>query len=220
MNSTNQGNIPAADRRQQLAESRLCVLMDGRNSIAEFRNLVSRLINAEVDIIQLREKRLPDLDLLERLEALVEITRPTPTLAILNDRPDLAAQRAADGVHLGQEDLSATDARAIVGSALLIGISTHNIEQARRAVADGADYLGAGPTFPSATKSFAEFPGVEFLRRIAGEISLPVFAIGGITLENLPLVQAAGVQRIAVSGSVMSAREPEKVAAELKRQLR
>ncbi len=219
MNSTNQGNIPAADVWQQLAKSRLYVLIDGGNSVTEFRNLVTRLINAEVDIIQLRDKRLPDHDLLERLEALVEVTRPTPTLAILNDRPDLAAQRAADGVHLGQGDLSATDARAIVGSAMLVGISTHNVKQARCAVADGADYLGAGPTFPSTTKSFRRFPGVEFLRRIVDEISIPVFAIGGITLKNLPLAQAAGIQRIAVSGSVMSAREPEKVVAELRRQL-
>ena len=220
MNSTNQGNIPAADRRQQLAKSRLCVLMAGGKSVTEFRDLVTRLMNAEVDIIQLRDKRLPDHDLLERIGALVEITRPTSTLSILNDRPDLAAQGAADGVHLGQEDLSAIDARAIVGSAMLIGISTHNIEQARRAVADGADYLGAGPTFPSTTKSFDEFPGVEFLRRIASEISIPVFAIGGMTLENLTLVQAVGIQRIAVSGSVVSAREPEKVVAELRRRLR
>ena len=220
MNSTIQGNMSAADRRRQLAESRLYVLMNGGNSVTEFRNLVKRLINAEVDIIQLRDKRLSNRDLLERLDALMEITRPTPTLAILNDRPDLAAEHAADGVHLGQEDLSAIDARAIVGTAMLIGISTHNIQQARRATADGADYLGAGPTFPSTTKSFDEFTGVEFLRRIAGEITLPVFAIGGITLKNLPLVQAAGIQRIAVSGFVMSASKPENVAAELRGQLR
>ena len=209
MNSTIQGNMSAADRRRQLAESRLYVLMNGGNSVTEFRNLVKRLINAEVDIIQLRDKRLSNRDLLERLDALMEITRPTSTLAILNDRPDLAAEHAADGVHLGQEDLSAIDARAIVGTAMLIGISTHNIQQARRATVDGADYLGAGPTFPSTTKSFDEFTGVEFLRRIASEITLPVFAIGGITLKNLPLVQAAGIQRIAVSGSVTPAREPE-----------
>ena len=103
---------------------------------------------------------------------------------------------------LGQEDLSVKDARAIVGTRMLIGVSTHNIEQARAAVLDGANYLGAGPTFPSRTKAFDDFAGLEFLRAMAAEIRLPTFAIGGIDAENLPEVLAVGIERVAVGGAV------------------
>ena len=112
--------------------------------------------------------------------------------AIINDRADIAAAVGADGVHVGQEDLSVKDARAIVGTRMLIGVSTHNIEQARAAVLDGANYLGAGPTFASRTKSFDDFAGLDYLREVSSEIRLPTFAIGGITAENLPSVMAAG----------------------------
>ena len=102
------------------------------------------------------------------------------TLFIINDRPDLAALARADGVHVGQEELSVKDARSIVGPETLVGVSTHSIEQARQAVLDGANYIGVGPTFPSGTKQFEQFPGVELLRAVAAEIRLPAFAIGGI----------------------------------------
>jgi thiamine-phosphate pyrophosphorylase len=85
---------------------------------------------------------------------------------------------------------------------MLIGVSTHTIEQARQAVLDGANYLGSGPTFPSGTKHFDRFPGLDFLRQVAAEISLPAFAIGGITLESLPEVLAAGFSRVAVQGAI------------------
>jgi len=94
--------------------------------------------------------------------------------------------------------------RQIVGPAMLIGVSTHDIDQARQAVVDGANYLGCGPTFPSSTKQFERFPGLEFLREVAAEIALPAFAIGGITLDNLPDVLAAGFTRVAVAGALSS----------------
>jgi thiamine-phosphate pyrophosphorylase len=137
------------------------------------------------------------------------------TLAIINDRADIAAAVHADGVHVGQEDLSVKDARAIVGTRMLVGVSTHNIEQARAAVLDGANYLGAGPTFPSDTKSFEAFAGLNYLRQVAGEIRLPTFAIGGISLKNLPDVLAAGISRVAVSGAVTGAKDPASAAREL-----
>ena len=83
----------------------------------------------------------------------------------MNDRPDLAVLARADGVHVGQEELSVKDARSIVGPDMLVGVSTHSIEQARQAVLDGASYLGVGPTFPSGTKRFEQFPGVELCGR-------------------------------------------------------
>ena len=91
---------------------------------------------------------------------------------------------------------------------MLIGVSTHNIDQARAAVLDGANYLGAGPTFPSSTKKFDAFAGLNYLREVAGEIRLPTFAIGGITLENLPDVLATGVSRVAVGAAVTAAQRP------------
>lgn len=131
-----------------------------------------------------------------------EVHPTNSPLFILNDRPDLAVLARADGVHVGQEELTVHDVRQIVGAEMLVGVSTHSIEQARQAVLDGANYLGCGPTFPSGTKHFDRFPGTEFLRQVAAEISLPAFAIGGITLENVPQVLATGFSRIAVGGAL------------------
>ena len=144
---------------------------------------------------------------------LVELTAGSPTLSIINDRPDLAALSGADGVHVGQDELSVKDARSIVGPRALIGVSTHSLEQARTAVLDGADYLGVGPTFPSGTKQFAEFTGTELLTAVAAEIRLPAFAIGGITPENLPQVLSTGVKRIAVIGAVSNVADPAAAAS-------
>jgi thiamine-phosphate pyrophosphorylase len=144
---------------------------------------------------------------------------PTPDprlpLFILNDRPDIALLSRADGVHVGQEELTVHEARQIVGPSMLIGVSTHNIEQARQAVLDGANYIGCGPTFPSGTKHFDRFPGLEFLRQVAAEISLPSFAIGGITRENLPQVLATGFTRVAVGGAIRDQSSPDLTASEL-----
>jgi thiamine-phosphate pyrophosphorylase len=141
--------------------------------------------------------------------------RPRRTLAVINDRPDIAAAVHADGVHLGQEDLTVKDARAIVGPRMLIGVSTHNIQQARAAVLDGANYLGAGPTFPSQTKTFDAFAGLDYLREVAAEIRLPTFAIGGINARNLPDVVATGVTRVAVSSAITAGAESRSAARDL-----
>lgn len=200
---------------EQLADVRLCVLLDGRGSAAEFEQLVRELVAAGVGMIQLRDKKLDDRELVERARQLCDATRGTRSLAVVNDRADMAAIVGADGVHLGQEDLSVKDARAVVGTRTLIGVSTHNIGQARTAVLDGANYLGAGPTFPSQTKAFDDFAGLDYLREAAAEIRLPTFAIGGITADNLPGVQAAGVTRVAVGAAVTDAAKPGVAAHKL-----
>ncbi len=145
--------------------------------------------------------------------------RGTRTLFIANDRPDLAILSQADGVHVGQDELSVKDVRAIVGPDLLVGVSTHSLEQARAAILDGADYIGVGPTFPSRTKQFSHYPGLELLRQVAGEIRLPAFAVGGITAANVAQVRACGMTRIAVSGAVMDEAHPAAALAELRRLL-
>jgi thiamine-phosphate pyrophosphorylase len=134
-------------------------------------------------------------------------------------RPDLAALAHADGVHVGQGDLPVKAARTIVGPDALIGVSTHWIEQARRAVLDGANYIGVGPTFPSGTKQFDQFPGLELLRAVASEIRLPAFAIGGVGPDNLAAVLETGVGRIAVSSAVLGALDPAGAAALITQQL-
>ena len=163
-----------------------------------FADYVQRLVTAGIGMVQLREKSQSDADLIRSAKTLRQITSGTGTIFIVNDRADIAAAVDADGVHLGQDDLSVAVARSILGRGKLVGVSTHDIEQARTAVLDGADYLGAGPTFPSMTKSFTEFSGLNFVSQIANEISLPTFAIGGITSENAGSVAEHGVHRVAV----------------------
>ncbi len=203
----------------RLQRARLYVLIDGGPDERSLAALVRGLIDAGVHVLQLRDKRLDQRLLLDRARILRELTAGTETLMVVNDRADLAALARADGVHVGQEDLSVKEVRSIVGPQALIGVSTHSLEQARRAVEDGASYLGVGPTFPSDTKTFDHFPGVELLRAVAAEIRLPAFAIGGIRAENVPQVLAAGFRRIAVSGAITHAADPVAAARELLKKL-
>ena len=201
--------------QDRLEGVRLCVLVDGQSSAAAFEELIVALVEANVGMIQLRDKQLDDRDLVGRARLARKFSRGSQTLLVINDRADVAAAIDADGVHLGQEDLSVHDARAVVGTRMLVGVSTHNIDQARAAVLEGANYLGAGPTFPSQTKTFDSFAGVDYLREVAAEIRLPTFAIGGITGENLPEVLATGVMRVAVGSAVTGSPEPASAAGEL-----
>jgi thiamine-phosphate pyrophosphorylase len=193
---------------EQLSNARLYVLIDGRTSLEEFTAIVKSLVEVSVDVLQLRDKRLTDRELVERARRLRELTRGGRTLAIINDRPDIARLVDADGVHVGQEELSVKDARSIVGTKALVGVSTHSIEQARAAVLDGANYIGVGPTFRSITKQFDSIRGLELLRAVAAETRLPAFAIGGITLDNVGDVLATGVSRVAVSSAIVEAPDP------------
>jgi thiamine-phosphate pyrophosphorylase len=208
----------------RLASARLYALIDGRPSLEDFQRLARALIGAGAAVVQLRDKQLDDRALLTRGRFLAALTGAAPpaarTLWVMNDRPDLAALACADGVHLGQEDVTVKDARRIVGPDRLIGVSTHSLEQARQAVLDGADYIGVGPTFPSGTKQFDRLPGLELLREVAAEIRLPAFAIGGISPRNVAEVLAAGFTRIAVSGAVLSSDDPGAAVRELKKMMK
>jgi len=205
---------------ERLAGARLYVLIDGRPAPEDFGRLARSLIEAGVHVLQLRDKQLDDRRLLERARLLRELTNGTDTLFVMNDRPDLAALSRADGVHVGQEELSVKDARTIVGPDALVGVSTHSIEQARQAVLDGANYIGVGPVFPSGTKPFEQFPGLDLLRAVAAEIRLPAFAIGGIDLDNIRDVLATGFTRVAVGGAITTASDPATAARELLATLR
>jgi thiamine-phosphate pyrophosphorylase len=208
----------------RLADAWLYVLIDGGGPIERFdeinyRQRVEGLVSAGVHLLQLRDKTLDDRTLMSRARLIRELTRRANTLLVINDRADLAAACGADGVHLGQEDLPVHAARRIVGTQALLGVSTHSIEQARQAVLDGADYIGCGPTFPSSTKQFERLAGLDFLRQVAAEITLPAFAIGGITPENLPQVLEAGMIRVAMSGAVWQAENPGSIVSLVRKQL-
>jgi thiamine-phosphate pyrophosphorylase len=199
--------------RQRLANARLYVLVTGARCAAALDWTIQEVATGGARIIQLREKGLPDRELLERARKVRQWTAKSDVLFILNDRPDIARLAEADGVHLGQDDLPVKEARRIIGPDALIGVSTHSLEQAQQAVRDGASYLGVGPTFPSGTKHFEEFPGLELVRQVTTETSLPAFVLGGMNLQTLPEAVAAGAQRVAVSQAICQAEDPRAVAA-------
>ncbi|MFM7208165.1 MAG: thiamine phosphate synthase [Planctomycetaceae bacterium] len=212
--------VRAGDR---LAGVTLCVLVDGGRDGASFGWLVESLFAAGVRMVQVRDKSLRLPLLAKRVRLAVEIAgrcaglRP---IVVVNDRIDVAAACAADGGHVGADDLPVPLARRVIGPDRLVGRTAHDVAEARAAVIDGADYLGIGPCFPSVTKSFAEHAPPEFLRTVCGETSLPTFAIGGITVERLEAVAALGVRRVAVASAVTRAADPPRAARELIEALR
>ena len=201
----------------------LYVLVDGcgwaADGDANLITLTRQLIEAEVDVIQLRDKTLNDRQLVDAGRAIAALVRGTSTRFIMNDRADLAVAAGANGVHLGQDDLEVADARRIVGAARIIGVSTHSISQARQAVLDGANYIGVGPVFESTTKNFSEHVGLELIDEVVKEIQLPAFAIGGINLENVSQIADAGLSRVALSAAVTKAVDPKAAAIKLKQKL-
>lgn len=208
-----------ASGSNDLQGRQLYLLVTATACASGFETTVANALASGVRIFQLREKSLQDRDLVARARILRALTAEAGALLIINDRPDIAVLANADGVHVGQDELSVRDARQIVGPNRLVGVSTHSIEQARQAVLDGADYLGVGPTFPSGTKSFDQFAGLTFIRQVASEISLPWFAIGGIDESNLESVLAAGATRVAVSGVICRATDAAATTASLLRRL-
>ncbi len=194
--------------RQRLENVRLYLLATGSLCTASLEWTIREAVAGGVDAVQLREKRLSDRELLQRAREVRQWTKDCGAIFIMNDRPDIARLADADGVHLGQDELTVKDARRILGPDAIIGVSTHTIEQAQRAVLDGATYLGVGPTFPSATKAFEKHAGLEFVHHVAAEIALPAFAIGGINASNIDQVVQAGLRRVAVSNAICQAEDP------------
>lgn len=210
--------LTAVHSYRSLGDARLMVLVGGLPTLGDLTWVVGEALAGGADVIQLREKHLPDRELLSRAREVRILTAQAKARFVLNDRPDLARLAGADGVHLGQEDVTVRDARRIVGASLVIGVSTHDRRQLDAAVVSGAGYLGVGPVFPSATKEFSEpeLAGLAFVQAAADATNLPWFAIGGITEANLPRVLDAGASRVAVSAAVVRAPRPRQAAARLK----
>lgn len=206
--------------RRTLEDARLYLLVTGALCEGSIEGTIAEAAAGGVRMVQLREKTLTDRELFERARDVRRWTRQAGILFIMNDRPDIARLVEADGVHVGQDELPVKEARRILGPEALVGVSTHTIEQVRQAVLAGASYIGIGPTFPSQTKEFEGFAGLDFIRQATAETSLPAFAIGGINRSNVAEVIAAGARRIAVSAAICKADDPRSAAHELRELLK
>jgi len=203
----------------QLSKSRLYLVTD--QELSKNRDTVATVEEAlagGVDIVQLREYSLTDAQLTEMAKTVRRMTSQSDTLFIVNNRPDIAKLSDADGVHLGQDDMPVQEARKILGEGKLIGVSTHSLEQARKAVADGADYIGVGPVYPTQTKKNVVAPvTLSYVKEaVAAALPIPFFAIGGIKLHNAEEVLQAGARRLAVVTGIVGALKVAKVTAEFK----
>jgi len=170
--------------------------------------VLAALLEAGVSILQLRVKSLPPVDFLELAKQARAVTRAHGCKLIINDRVDIALACGADGVHLGQDDLPLSAGRKLMGQKI-IGISTHDLDQARAAERDGADYIGFGPMFGTRTKATGyEARGPEMLQQIRRAVTLPIVAIGGITEANVQEVWQAGADSVAIIGDVLHDNDP------------
>ena len=167
--------------------------------------LAETMLDAGARIIQLRLKDVPARDLLAAARAIAGLARARGATFIVNDRVDIAMLANAHGVHLGQDDLPLDAARRIAGAGMIIGISTHSVEQARAAEDGGADYIGFGPMYPGGLKSIVAGQGLENLRAVRAAVKIPIVAIGGITEATIPEILAAGADAAAIITDVLAA---------------
>ncbi len=184
---------------------RLCVITDPQlgHGLSHLE-IARQAIEGGAPMIQLRDKRAGPGQLLPQARQMARLCRDRGVRFIVNDRLDLALAADADGVHLGQDDLPPKAARARLGAGKILGVSTHSLEQAVRAAEEGADYLGIGPIFPTATKSTGYEPvGCDAIRQLRSRIDLPLLAIGGITLINVGEVIRAGAAGVAVISAII-----------------
>ncbi|KAB2642067.1 MAG: thiamine phosphate synthase [Verrucomicrobia bacterium] len=186
-----------------------CILDLGYVNKADAEPVVAALLAGGADLLQLRAKN-HDLTVIEGVaRRVLPLCRAAGIPFILNDHPALAADLDADGVHLGQDDGSLAAARELTGKGMLIGRSTHSLEQARAALAEGFDYIGFGPLFPTPTKAGRPAIGLSDIAAMERDVGthIPAFCIGGIHPGNLPQVQAAGARRIVMVSSLLQAAD-------------
>lgn len=181
--------------------------------------IVKEAVAGGVTMVQLREKTAGSLSFYERALRLKRVTRKAGVPLIINDRTDIMLAADADGLHVGQSDLPAAVARRLIGPDKILGVSAHTVEEAVRAEKDGADYLGVGAVFPTATKKDAESVSYETLKEICETVSIPVVAIGGIGEHNIGKLVGSGIRGIAVVSAIMNAENPEKQSYILKNEI-
>jgi thiamine-phosphate pyrophosphorylase len=174
------------------------------------------LLQGGVDILQLRAKEHPKTEIVKYAEAMLPLTKTAEVPLILNDYPDLLREVDADGCHVGQEDFSVAEARHLAGRHCLVGKSTHTLPQAQTAESDGADYIGFGPLFPTGTKPTAKAIGLDEIRTLHQRVTLPIYCIGGVKMENLQEIVRAGAQRVCIVSDLLLASDVANRTAEVK----
>jgi thiamine-phosphate pyrophosphorylase len=211
--------------RKRLADARLYLCTDARTARGDLAEFVDAALAGGVDAVQLRDKAggapIEAKQELAALETLSEACARHGALLSVNDRADVALAVGADVLHLGQDDIPVPLARRILGEDVVIGRSTHSVEQARAAAVEaGVDYFCTGPCWPTPTKPGRDAPGLGLVRAAAAlGTERAWFAIGGIDLERLPEVLAAGADRIVVVRAITEAADPEAAALALRRRL-
>lgn len=208
--------MASPERLGKLREMRVYALLTAEHCRLPVMETARALLRGGADVIQMREKDLEDGALLERADALRDLTAEFDALFIVNDRPDVALLCGADGVHLGDQDLPPERARELVGEGMAIGLSTHDAEQAGRAAERGADYVGVGPVHPTDTKGYTEGGGAELVRLLCGATDLPTVALGGMTAENAAEAREAGATAVAACSALCGAEDPETAAREFR----
>lgn len=181
--------------------------------------VVETLLKAGVTCVQLREKEAEDAFILQEAQELKALCHRYGVPFLVNDRPDLAQAVGADGVHVGQEDTGLTEARNLLGPNALLGGSAHTVEEALAAQAAGADYLGCGAVFGSGTKHNVSQMPLETLTAICQAVDIPVVAIGGVSLDNLPLLADTGIAGVAVISGLFAADDKTEAAQAFLKQL-
>ncbi len=192
-----------------LADARLYGILDlGYVAAADAPDMARRMVEGGVDILQIRAKGRLALEVLALAAAVRPVTADAGVPLIVNDHPFLVPRAKADGAHIGQDDGPLAAAREKAGEGRIVGRSTHSVAQALAARDEGADYLGFGPLFATPTKPDYRPIGLEDIARVHAEITdRPIFCIGGIKLENLPEIIAAGARRVVIVSGILQARD-------------
>ena len=178
---------------------------------------IEAAIDGGAAIVQLREKHLDEAEFLAEAERFVALCRRKGVISIINDNVDIAVKTGADGVHVGQEDLEAGRARALLGPDRIIGVSAHNVEEALAAQAAGADYLGTGAAFVTGTKTDAKPISRETIRAVTAAVDIPVVAIGGISRDNVLELAGCGLDGVAVVSALFAQKDVKAAAEEMLR---
>jgi len=208
-------------RKSLLKKSQLYLILDRlRFRRVSLKKIISLVSSKEIGLIQLRDKSSAKADVLKFAIKLAKHLALTKTLFIVNDYVDVAVAVLADGVHLGQEDLSLKEARKILGQDKIIGLSCHNLAQALKAQKEGADYIGIGPLYETATKPGYPGIGLKAAAELKAKIKIPYFAIGNIGEGNIEEITAAGIRRIAVCRAILGSNDPKRTAKRLYKKLR
>ena len=203
--------------RTRLQAARLYLVTPAAPAAGPLAEFLPRVLEAGVDIVQLREKHMEARGLLQVAEVVRARTAEFGALFVVNDRVDVAVAAGADGVHLGQGDLPVAEARRQAGPAMLIGLSTHAPAEVSAAAGEGADYIGVGPVHATPTKPGRPPVGTGLVSYAARRVPrLPFFAIGGIDAATLPAVLAAGATRVCVLRALTEAADPGRAAAALR----